>query len=124
VDLRTVDGDRGKQEALMGNVFAMVAPDTLASQKVKDWYAAHDPLTSTSRRVEVEVFPPKFIGTSRQLKVEWLERETNVVSHTIKESHFSAFVTVAVSLATTLKDRMRNQLGIYVADFSVPSQHK
>jgi type IV secretion system protein TrbF len=114
---RTKVSDPKAQKGFVMTQFAMTPKDTIAHDKMVDWYAQHPPY-EPGRTVDVDV---QFVGPSNGAsdlvwRAEWEESERRG-SSVAKTTHFRATLTLAFSPVSTFKDVRVNAVGVYVTDF-------
>jgi type IV secretion system protein VirB5 len=118
VGLRAVTGNAAAQQRLVREAFTFVASGSAASQRMREWYVAHDPFSSSGRTVEVTVSRIAPLRDSAYI-VEWEEVETVRDASKKTTAMYSAMVTVAISPLQELEALLRNPGGVFVSDFTI-----
>lgn len=124
-DARTVTPDTALQRKSVFDVYAMLAPDNPATQKMNDWLNGSEDASPFKRAqtemVSIEV-QPVMQQTPDTWQVDWVET-TRDRQGIVKgqPANMRALVTVYITEPTpsTTEEQLRkNPLGIYVRDFS------
>lgn len=116
---RSVLGDLGAQRELVEDVvFKMLAPNTPANQKTREYFTQNDPYVVSSKRVDVEITRVQPMKSASHVTVDWVER-TRDGNVTESVTRYSALIAVSVAPVRALDDVIANPLGVFVTDYSI-----
>jgi type IV secretion system protein TrbF len=140
IGLRTVTGQPVLQKDFVARAHSFVAKNTVASQKVREWFASHPPVDGTGRRVRIEIqriapvadaASPAAVEAAREVvpvvsprggqeyRVEWTEEASDFRGEHVERTQWTALLTVAFSPLQDLRALIDNPVGVFVTDFNI-----
>ena len=119
-DFRTVSIDAEHQRRLAEQTFAWTDSNSIAIDKLRDWYVAHNPsMRVKTETVDVDVATPPIPQGGAVWQVDWKETAWSREQGKIPQvTYWRMIVTVVIRLPETDAEIRANWDGVFVQDFN------
>ena len=121
-DWRTVTVDTQAQKSAIDRVYAMLPSNSIALGKMNDFFKAHNPFTTSSKRSVAIAVTNLLPISDKTWQVEWREVTRDGRGEVLGNVRMKASIIVGITPPTDESLILINPLGVYITDLNWSQQ--